>query len=1130
MRRIPGSGVSAIPFAVRSRWLRTVSSLASFRAPFASCRRSRYTRVRHAALIALSGLFTPEAPAQEITARIELHVEDASGGGVADAGVSLVHGPGATPVSTGETDASGGLRLYLLPPGSDYFLVIAAPGSSEIRSGPIDLDPGRLTVLRVVLPREGGATREVVIEPEQNTVDTTDPRTATSFGAGSIERVAVLGRFYPGVLTLAPGVTDTAMNGSPNVQGARETGLQHRLDGADVTDPASGTGGMNLNFEIIDEIEVIPAGAGAAFGRADGGFTNIITKSGGNEFEGTLRLTWRNSLLEAGQGEEFEDTLVRSAPASEDLDESRVTLTAGGPILRGRLWYFASAHRVDSTITSSFGSADLSRTQEGWTTFAKLTWQPAPDHRLSFTAVADPRRYDGLFDSYQGSQESAALWKQGSTSLQARWSWILRPNLFVETSLSRLASGVEIEPDSTLFHEIDYDLVEDRSIGRAGLRALLPTRECSTDGTATGFIPNCDPSLGKTSIYQADLVNGGATGPLWFRGDDTRIRTSVRADLTWTLDQERQEHLLKAGFEESVERYDDDSIYNPYFLDLYSPCPGCVTPGGVPIPNAVVGVKIMSVPYPAQDPQGADGKNQALYVGDTWKPAPNLSVVAGLRLDRESLEAPGYESFDPIGQKRKSIDIVEDLCADAIRVAMTSGQSNAGSVCNVQGRIPGTITFGNLVYTMDASTPAGLRQYDVDLDGVYDSGGDRINNLEVWLAHLTNQIDRSEDDFEIDNVNWSPRVGLAWDPWGDGRTKLFSTWGRYYDRLFLAVAAQETVPEYLSFTFDPDPTSNQFEAGQFSRLARNSSAQQVDRHLETPHTDVFTLGIEREVAPEWSLRATYVHRLAWELLDDSDINHILCPDFDEALGIDPALVCPGRVLPNGKIPLDKDRFGNASTGQQNGVPDLYVVNQFFNQILRVENSGSARYRGVTLEAIRRPSRGWQLALSYTYSRAEGEGLTFTSPSGNDPASPGEADLDFDQRHRIVLYGTAALPRRTDFGWSLRWESGTPYSVTESVADEDSFGVVNIRTVYPTGERNDQRNGGLWAVDARVAKHLALGRMDASIELAVRNLLDEQDTTISGIETTGPSGPALAPGPEGLTLPGRTWEAGVVFSY
>ncbi len=1150
MRRIPGPGVSASTSAGSARRLRTVSSLAAFCAPFASCRRSTSPRVRPAAsrlpftsfpvaartilrlatpLFVASVFLASQAVAQEITARIELRVEDASGRGVPDAGVSLVRGSGATPVSTGATDASGELRLYLLPPEGDYFLLIAAPRSGAIRSGPIDLDPGRLTVLRVVLPREGEATREVIIEPEQNTVDTTDPRTATSFGSESIERVALFGRFYPGVITLAPGVTDTDMDGNPNVQGARETGLQHRLDGADVTDPASGTGGMNLNFEIIEEIEVIQAGAGAAFGRADGGFTNIITKSGGNDFEGTLRLTWRNSLLE-DQGEEFDDTFVRSATVSEDFDESRVTLTAGGPVLPGRLWYFASAHRVDSTITSSFGSADLRRTQEGWTTFAKLSWQPAPDHRLSFTAVADPRRYEGLFDSFQGSQESAALWKQGSTSLQARWSWIVRPDLFFEAGFARTVSGIEIDPDSRLFHDIANPVLpySTGGPGSARAQAIYPTRECSTDGTRAGFIPNCDPSLGTPSIYQIDLVEGGAKGPSWFAGDDTRIRGSLRADLTLTLEHGPHEHLLKAGFEGTDETVDDDSVYNPFFQNLYSPCASCTGPGGNPIPNAITGLQLLTVPYPAQNRQGADGSNYALYASDTWKPAPGLSFVLGIRLDKEYAGATGFRTFDPTEEVLRGFHIAGGLCDDAIRVATTgSGVSNGPSVCPAVGQ-----PSSNLIYTMDLDTPRWVRRFDVNRDRRFNSGVDLIHGREVWAAHVTTQLERTKDEFDIENRNWSPRLGAAWDPWSDGRTKLFTTWGRYYDRLFLAVAAHETAPVFANFTFEPDPFTHQFTPGQLSNSAPAFSAQQVDRDLRTPYTDVFTLGVEREVAPEWSVRAAYVQRLAWDLLDDSDVNHILCREFNETLGIEPTTVCPGPVLPNGKTPLDEDRFGTFGTGQPNGLEDLYALNRSFNQVLRVENSGSAKYRGVTVEAIRRFWRGWQMALSYTYSRAEGEGLSFTSLSGNDPAGAGPevTALDFDQHHRVVLYGTVALPRRTDLGWVVRWESGTPYAVTQTLLDEDNFGNITVRTVYPTGERNDQRNGGVWSVDARVAKHLTLGRMAASIELAVRNLLDEDDTAISGFDPSSASGPALAPGPGGLTVPGRTWEAGVVFSY
>ena len=76
------------------------------------------------------------------------------------------------------------------------------------------------------------------------------------------------------------------------------------IDSISEFDPLTGKVGAQLNIESIQEIEVKTAGASAEFGRAQGGFANIVTKSGGNEFQGTFKFFWRGSTLD-GDGAGF---------------------------------------------------------------------------------------------------------------------------------------------------------------------------------------------------------------------------------------------------------------------------------------------------------------------------------------------------------------------------------------------------------------------------------------------------------------------------------------------------------------------------------------------------------------------------------------------------------------------------------------------------------------------------------------------------------------------------------------------------------------------------------------------------------------------------------------------------------
>src|SRR5262249_32262426 len=147
-------------------------------------------------------------------------------------------------------------------------------------------------------------------------VDTTSTTTTATFDAELIEGLPLLGRKFADVLTLAPGVDDTDGDGNPNVRGSRDTGLQLRLDGTNVTDPLTGHSGQQFNLEAIQEVGVIPAGAPAEYGQADGGFANVITKSGGNDVTGSLKIFYRSDFLD-GAGA---NAARAPAPSFSDTD------------------------------------------------------------------------------------------------------------------------------------------------------------------------------------------------------------------------------------------------------------------------------------------------------------------------------------------------------------------------------------------------------------------------------------------------------------------------------------------------------------------------------------------------------------------------------------------------------------------------------------------------------------------------------------------------------------------------------------------------------------------------------------------------------------------------------------------
>src|SRR5689334_21748693 len=182
------------------------------------------------------------------------------------------------------TDGGGAFRVPALPPASDYEVRAAGPGRTTVVIADVDVAAGRPTPLTITLPTESALREQVKVRATPPVVNPEDTSTTTRFSSEFVDSLPILGRDYQDVLVLAPGVSDVDGDGNPNIHGARDTDVLTVVDGVTTTDPLTGKMGAQLNIESIQEIEVKTSGAGAEFGRAQGGTVNILTKSGGNDF------------------------------------------------------------------------------------------------------------------------------------------------------------------------------------------------------------------------------------------------------------------------------------------------------------------------------------------------------------------------------------------------------------------------------------------------------------------------------------------------------------------------------------------------------------------------------------------------------------------------------------------------------------------------------------------------------------------------------------------------------------------------------------------------------------------------------------------------------------------------------
>ena len=511
--------------------------------------------------LAVLAVFTSAVFAQATTAILKGQIVDTDGAGLPGVPVTVMSKTHGDAKKTVMTDIDGNYKFQLLPPANDYMIAVAYPSFAPLELGPIDLDPGKTTVQNVTLRSSEELTTNVEVVAHGNIVDTESTKTASSFNTEFIEGLPIIGHNFQDILTLTPGVTDTDGDGNPNVQGARATGLQIRLDGGNITDPVSGTFGQNLNLDAVEEIEVITSGASAEFGRADGGFANIITKSGGNDFEGSFKLFWQGRFLNGNGATGNNDTQFTRNQPQGDLRRLSPFITGGGALKKDKVWYFATIEYIHQANAVSLGGSSFETSNEGHNAFGKITWQVNSDNKLALQYNDDPRTFRGGFLGFGVDADSDATFVQGARTPQLRWTSIISPTLLLETLLTHFDSGISIVPVSNLFSTADVSTIVNRQGNSVSLQALYPVKQCSD--RSGSFIQNCDPSQGKLSMFQIDLLNGTTTGPFPVRTDDSRKRDSIKADLSYTVEDAWGEHQIKSGMEFAEESFSDSPITNP---------------------------------------------------------------------------------------------------------------------------------------------------------------------------------------------------------------------------------------------------------------------------------------------------------------------------------------------------------------------------------------------------------------------------------------------------------------------------------------------------------------------------------------------------------------------------------------
>jgi hypothetical protein len=326
--------------------------------------------------------------AQVATATILGNVKDSSGASVPGAEVTATNVDTLFSRST-TTDVSGQYALPLLPLGS-YKVTVTLDGFKNFTQTGILLEVGRNA--RVDATIEPGALAETVsVTADSPLVEATSASLSRVVRQNDVLNLPLVNRDVYTLLSLTGGVTSndasnslggpeqlTTINGS---QRAQIGSVSFQLDGGNNTAGLRGTGNPAPNPEAVQEFRVITNNYAAEYGRYPAGIVDVVTKSGTNDFHGAAFEFFRNENLNA----------KRWAPpgvvATKDpLDRNQLGAAGGGPIQKQKTFFYASYSRLRQEETYYRNSAIVPTALERAGDFSASASKP----RDPITGVAFP--------------------------------------------------------------------------------------------------------------------------------------------------------------------------------------------------------------------------------------------------------------------------------------------------------------------------------------------------------------------------------------------------------------------------------------------------------------------------------------------------------------------------------------------------------------------------------------------------------------------------------------------------------------------------------------------------------------------------------------------------------------------
>ena len=758
------------------------------------------------------------APAQVNTATLSGTVSDPQGLPVKGAKVTLTNASTGAQ-RTAVTDDGGRYNLVGLQPGQYKMTVDGGPNLAIYENPSMVLTVGEAATFDPRLDLKG-MQQSVTVTTEAAAIETSKTDVSQTVEQRRIDNLPINGRSYINfTLTNSQTTRDMAptIGPAPNsglsIGGARARGTAVSVDGADAVDNSINAIRSTLSQEGIQEFQLILSNYNAEYGRASGGVINIVTKSGGNEFHGDAFGYFRNKAFQARNPFSGQVDSVTGAldPVKQAYTRTQSGLTFGGPLKKDKTFAFFS-YEYTQREESGFTSIGLGN-------FGLKTGVVSPCIPFPLSMTPDQLAF------YQGAFAAAGC---SAPLEQAAALTAASSNVAVNADMNKNVDGTTVPISSALFGipaalgSKFFPIPVPCPLGKqVNSVVCLPVGSGVPLGIGTGLVPlpvSSDghfhyvalnsirgnfPATEKTSLWSARLDRH------WNNRNNSFLRVGVSPSLVTGLPSTSQNQVFgqnsgsRAGLSQTRDlnftfQHDtivSDTTFNEFRTQVarrgvhfgFSQLPG----------GDLIAVNIPGTGYFGREPYSPVDRierrfeftdNVSLVRGKhTFKMGVDLNLIQ-LRSKKQQifqLDFGGDVNFGgiSIGAGVPSATGVQAYGL-GIPQSYIQGIGNSNSPFD---NIPMGFFFqDNWRLNRHLTLNYGVR-YDVEISPL-SAPGTALNAAAEQALGVVEGIPR-------DYNNVAPRIGLAWDPAGNGKTVIRAGYGLFYDHPLLATAFDATTAD-----------------------------------------------------------------------------------------------------------------------------------------------------------------------------------------------------------------------------------------------------------------------------------------------------------------------------------------------